>query len=307
MGYQAWGTRALEALVDAGHEIDLVVTHPASDDVYEALWGESVRALAESHGCDVVECVTANGQEMVQKFKRYEPELLVLSNWRRWLSPDVYGLAPYGAINVHDALLPRYGGFAPINWAVAAGETETGVTVHMVDEGLDTGDIIVQRRVEISFEDTATDIYRRTLPLFGELTVEAVARLEQGRAAPIPQDPACSSFFHKRTRRELWIDWQRPPTDVYNLIRAQSDPYPSAFTLDRDAPLEIVSARLPCRSYRGTPGRVMHREDGGVVVLCGGDSAQGLVVQSVRPAGGGAIAATQYFERMGGYLGPAPC
>jgi methionyl-tRNA formyltransferase len=306
MGYQAWGTRTLQALIDAGHEIALVLTHPPSRDAYESMWEESVRALAESVHIPVIECTTANDPEMVQVFARLGPDLFVMANWRRWLSPEVYQLAPHGAINIHDALLPRYAGFAPINWAVAAGECETGVTVHLVDECLDTGDILVQKRVPIGFEDTATDIYHRTLPLFPELIVEAVAQLECGTADPLPQDLAEASFFHKRTRRDIWIDWSQGPTEVYNLIRAQSDPYPSAFTLHDGAPLEILSARLPTRSYRGTPGRIVHHDGDGVVVLCGGDSAQGLLVHSVRPAGGEAIAAERYFERMVGYLGPAP-
>jgi methionyl-tRNA formyltransferase len=306
MGYQAWGARTLQALSAAGHQIDLVMTHPDSHDAYESLWGESVRELAESGRIPVIECETANSRHIVRMCARCRPDLFVMSNWRRWLSPEVYKLARHGAINIHDALLPRYGGFAPINWAVAAGEHETGVTVHLVDERLDTGDILVQKRVPIGFEDTATDIYHRTLPLFPELIVEAVAQLERGTANPMPQNLAEGSFFHKRTRRELHIDWQRAPTEVYNLVRAQSAPYPSAFTFDNGEPLEILSARLPTRAYRGTPGRIMHREEDGVVVLCGGDSAQGLLVRRVRPEGGEAIPAERYFKRTSGYLGQPP-
>lgn len=304
MGYQAWGVQSLAALIDAGHEIPLVVTHPASGDAYESLWEESVRSLAESHGIPVIERVDANDPELFAGVS--DPDLFVMSNWRRWLSPEVYRRARHGAINIHDALLPRYGGFAPINWAVAAGEVETGVTVHLVDEGLDTGDVLLQRRVPIGPDDTATAIYERTLPLFAELIVEAVAQLEAGSAAPVAQDPRESSFFHKRSPRELWIDWQRPAPDVYNLVRAQSPPYPSAFTVHDGARLEILSARLSARSYRGTPGRVMCREDGGIVVLCGGRDAQGLTLLTVRPHGGEAVPAVLHFERMGGYLGPAP-
>jgi methionyl-tRNA formyltransferase len=302
MGYQAWGTRTLQGLLDAGHEIALVVTHPASDDAYESLWDESVRALAERHRIPVLERATVNDPETARLLARDEPELFVMSNWRRWLSPDVYRLAPHGAINAHDALLPAYRGFAPINWAVAAGERETGVTVHVVDEGLDTGDILVQERVPIGFEETATDVYQRTLPLFPELVAKAVGQLESGTAAPVAQDRSGASFFHRRSRRDIRIDWQRTPAAVYNLVRAQSDPYPSAFTLHDGTELEILSARLRAGSYRGTPGQIVHREDGGVVVLCGGDGAQGLVVQRVRPAGGEALAAGDYFERLDGCL-----
>ena len=305
MGYQAWGTRALQGLLDTGHDIALVVTHPASDDAYESLWDESVRALAELHRIPALERATVNDPGTARLLARHEPELFVMSNWRRWLSPDIYRLARHGAINAHDALLPAYGGFAPINWAVAAGERETGVTVHLVDEGLDTGDILVQERVGIGFEDTATDVYHRTLPLFPELVAKAVGQLESGTAAPVAQDRSAASFFRKRSRRDIAIDWQRTPTEIYNLVRAQSDPYPSAFTLHHGTELEILSARLPAGNHRGTPGRITHPEDGGVVVLCGGNGAQGLAVQTVRPAGGEALAARDYFERTDGFLGPS--
>jgi methionyl-tRNA formyltransferase len=301
LGYQAWGTRALQGLLDSGHEIVLVVTHPASDDAYESLWDESVRALAERHGIPVLERATVNDPETARLLARHEPELFVMSNWRRWLSPDVYRLAPHGAINAHDALLPAYGGFAPINWAVAAGERETGVTVHVVDEGLDTGAIVVQERVPIGFDDTATDVYHRTLPLFPELVAKAVGQLESGTATPVAQDRSAASFFPKRSRRDIAIDWQRTPTEIYNLVRAQSDPYPSAFTLHDGTELEILSARLSTGRDRGTPGQIVNRDDGGVVVRCGG--AQALVVQRVRPAGGEALAAGDYFGRLDGRLG----
>lgn len=303
MGYQAWGTRTLQGLLDSGHEIALVVTHPASDDAYESLWDESVRVLAERHGIPVLERATVNDSETARLLARHEPELFVMSNWRRWLSPDVYRLAPHGAINAHDALLPAYGGFAPINWAVAAGEQETGVTVHVVDEGLDTGDILVQERVPIGFEDTATDVYHRTLSLFPELVAKAVGQLENGTAAPVVQDRFGASFFPRRSRRDICIDWRRTPRAVYDLVRAQSDPYPSAFTHHDGTELEIVSARLRAGRVRGIPGQVVNREDGGVVVVCGGDGAEGVVVQRVRPAGGKALAAGDYFERLDGCLG----
>jgi len=303
LGYQAWGTRTLQGLLDAGHEIALVVTHPASDDAYASLWDESVRALAERHRVPVLERATVNDPETARLLARHEPELFVMSNWRRWLSPDVYRLAPHGAINAHDALLPAYGGFAPINWAVAAGERETGVTVHLVDEGLDTGDILAREHVPIGFEDTATDVYHRTLPLFPELVTKAVAQLESGTAAPVAQGRAGASFFPRRSRRDICIDWQRTPTAIYNLVRAQSDPYPSAFTRHDGTELEILSSRLRTGSYRGTPGQIVNREDGGVAVVCGGDGAQALVVQRVRPAGGEALAAGDYFERLDGCLG----
>ncbi|HEU0300248.1 MAG TPA: formyltransferase family protein, partial [Longimicrobium sp.] len=232
--------------------------------------------------------------------------VILSSDWRTWLDPRIYEIPPHGALNIHDALLPRYAGFAPLNWAILNGETETGVTVHWMNEHFDLGDILLQERVPIGPDETVTEVFRRTLPLFDTLAVEALRLLEAGDPPRIAQDPAQATFFHKRCERDSLIDWREPRTRIRNLVRAQSDPYPNAFTWHRGQKLRVKRASLAGVTYCGSPGRVFARHPEGVVVLAGADGGgpgQGVVLEVVQPEGGPEIPANEYFTRMGDYLG----
>ena len=306
LGYQSWGVRTLSALLDAGHQVVLVITHPPSDHPYERIWMESVHALAADHRIPVHECVHADGSQLIERCARLKPDLFVLSDWRAWLEPRVYRTARFGGINLHDALLPRYGGFSPLNWAIANGEREVGVTVHQLSEALDLGDIVLQRAIAVGPDDTATDLFLRTLPLFGTLALEAVELIVSGRAKPVAQDPASATFFHKRTPRECAIDWQRSAQDIHNLVRAQSPPYPSAYTAYRGRALNVLSTRVSQRGYDGTPGRLSCREEDGVVVITGGAAQRALVLRTVCDTDGAPIAANDYFRQLGEYFDPVP-
>ena len=306
LGYQTWGCVALEALLAAGHEVPLVITHPYSDGPYETIWSDSVAELAAARGIPCVERIYANDAEAGRLIRECDAELIVSSDWRTWLSPRIYSLVRHGAINVHDALLPRYGGFAPLNWALLNGEPEVGVTVHFMNEEFDLGDIVLQRRVPVADGDTATTLFHKTLPLFGELTVEAVGRIADGSVVRTPQDPERATFFHKRSERDSLIDWMFDPEFICRLVLAQSLPYPPAFTYHNGRKLQIHAASLSRRRYGGTPGRIFCRAEGGVVVVAGPSAPrglnQGVVLQEVSLAEGGPIKAVDYFEKMGGYL-----
>nr|HRC86506.1 formyltransferase family protein [Thermoanaerobaculia bacterium] len=156
LGFQTWGKVTLEALLACGrHRVSLVLTHSQSNHPYETIWACSVANLAEAAGIPLATGRSTQEPELRELLARAEADVLVCSDWRTWVAPEVLALARHGGVNVHDALLPRYGGFAPINWAVARGEMETGVTAHRMSADLDLGDILVQRRVPIGLEDTA--------------------------------------------------------------------------------------------------------------------------------------------------------
>jgi methionyl-tRNA formyltransferase len=307
LGYQTWGCVALRALIDAGHEVVLVITHPSSDQPYESIWSDSVAALAADQDIRCLTRTYANDDEVATLVRESGAALLVSSDWRTWLSPDIYTLVANGAINVHDGLLPRYGGFAPLNWAVVNGEKEVGVTVHFMNDEFDLGDIVLQRRVPAGPDETATDLFHRTLPLFAELTVEAVRQIADGTAVRTPQDPACATFFHKRSEHDSLIVWTAEPEFICRLVRAQSVPYPSAFTFHQGRKLEVLSASLSSRPYGGTAGRVFCRVDGGVAIVAGPASWTGanraVVLHEVRIDQGQPLKAADYFTRMGDYLG----
>lgn len=309
MGFQTWGTSSLAALLRSRHTVSLVITHPNSHHDYETIWCDSVKGLAESHGIPVFETRRVEDECWRGIIRDSCADLLVLSDWRTWVPPEIYRLPKYEAINIHDALLPRYGGFAPINWAIVNGEAESGVTVHYLAPELDLGDIILQRRFPIGIADTATDVFHRVIKLIPQMTLEALDAIEGGVVTRVAQDRSQATFFHKRTVRESAIDWNRTNIDVYNLIRGQSDPYPNAFTFYAGRQLKIKKASLPSMMYGGSPGRLVCRVADGVVVICGSGSharGQGLVIDWVQEVGGEPVRALEYFDRMGQYLETRP-
>jgi methionyl-tRNA formyltransferase len=304
-GYQTWGHRTLRALIDAGHEVALVVTHPVSDHAYERIWADSVADLAAEHGIKVLLRDRPDDAELLAELRAADLDLIVANNWRTWLPPSVFELPRHGTLNIHDSLLPAYAGFSPIIWALLNDEPAVGVTAHMMDGELDAGDIVLQQSVEVGPKDTATDLFHRTVDLIAPLTAEAIKLIEQG-FTPQPQDRSKASFFHKRAKRDSLIDWNWTPEYIERMVRAQSDPYPNAFTYHRGQELRIVKASVSTGHYGGTPGRIFYREGDGVVIVAGPDARRGtfpgLVVERVRTADGTELAATDYFTTMGGYL-----
>ncbi len=310
LGYQAWGHRVLAALLASRHEVPLVITHPPSGHPYETIWNDSVADLAAAHGIPVIERRTANDPDTVARLGEVAPDLLVSSDWRTWVAPATYGCARHGAINVHDALLPRYGGFAPLNWALVNGETEVGVTVHFMNEEFDLGDIVVQRAVPVAPTDTATDLFHKTLPLFAPMTLEAIDLIEAGDHPWTKQDPEAATFFHKRSIEDSRVDWSSSARDIANLVRAQADPYPNAFAYYRGQRLRILAASVSTRRFGGTPGRLFCRDGKAVVVVCGprarSGTEPGLVIEQVRTDDNRDLPAGVAFPAMGGYLTSFP-
>ncbi|MEU7986411.1 methionyl-tRNA formyltransferase [Streptosporangium canum] len=309
-GYQTWGHRTLRALLDSDHEVVLVVTHPKSDHAYEKIWDDSVAELAEKHGVPVLLRYRPDDEELLAALRDAAPDIIVANNWRTWLPSEIFDLPPHGTLNVHDSLLPAYAGFSPLIWALINGEKEVGVTAHRMNAELDAGDIVLQRAVPVGPDDTATDLFHRTVDLIEPIVREALDLIASGRARWVAQDRSKASFFHKRSVEDSRIDWNWPAEDLERLVRAQSDPYPSAFTYHRGERIRIVSAAVSRARYGGTPGRVFIREGDGVVIVAGADARSGrrpgLVLRRLRTEDGTEHAAADYFRTMGGYLTSRP-
>ncbi|WP_326822090.1 methionyl-tRNA formyltransferase [Streptosporangium sp. NBC_01756] len=304
-GYQTWGHRTLQALLDSGHEVVLAVTHPQSDHAYEKIWSDSVAELAEAHGVPVL-LRNRPDDELLLTLKEVQPDLIVANNWRTWIPPQIFTLPRHGILNVHDSLLPAYAGFSPLIWALINGEKEVGVTAHMMNAELDAGDIVVQRAVPVGPDDTTTDLFHRTVDLIAPIVTEALALIASGRTDWTPQDRAKASFFHKRSVEDGNIDWTWPAEDIERLVRAQSDPYPNAFTYYKGERIRILKASVSKGVYGGTPGRVFIREGDGIVIVAGAEArrgrSHGLVIERVRTQDGTDLPADEVFTTMGSYL-----
>lgn len=307
LGFQTWGLVTLKAVLDSGHEVLATITHPESDKEHELSFNDSVKDFSEQQKIPTFQKSNIT-PEITKEIDSLSPDLLITSNWRRHVNTELIACSKFGAINIHRSFLPKYGGLAPINWAIVNGETETGVTIHTLDEKIDLGDILMQEKIPIDFTETATDVFYKTNPVISRMIPEVLNQIENGTVTPIQQDPSLATFFHKRLIRDNLIDWNRSNVEIYNLIRAQSDPFFNAFTFYNGQILKIKSASLASAKYRGTPGRVVTRVEDGVVVLCGKRpntsdvTGQGIVIHEVQLKNSQPMKANAFFPRMGIYL-----
>lgn len=306
-GFQTWGRKTLQALIDSEHEVVLAVTHPASEDSYKGIWSDSVEELAHAHGIPVHLTERADA-ETIDLVKRAEPDVIVVNSWYTWMPPELYTMPTHGTLNLHDSLLPKFTGFSPVLWALISGAAEFGLTVHRMDEQLDTGDILVQHSLPIGPRATGTELVLAGMELIPGAVHEALEALASGTAQWRPQDKAARTYFHKRSDRDSRIDWSWSAVDLERFVRALSAPYPRAFSHYRGERIEVLAAEVSAARYGGTAGRVIVQENGGVVV-CGPDAHRGdnhgLLITRVRAADGTEHSGAEFFRR-GGYLTDTP-
>ena len=232
MGYHNVGYFCLKALMDLcrgyGDKIVAVVTH--ADNPKENIWFASVRELAWQNHLPVYQPEDPNRPEFVEALRGLEPDFVFSCYYRHMLKKPLLELPKQGALNLHGSLLPQYRGRVPVNWVLVHGETETGVTLHYMVPKADQGDIVAQKRVPITGEDTALTLFARVTVAAAELLRDTYPLLRTGKAPRAPQDHDRATYFGGRTPADGRIDWTRPARDIYNLVRAVTHPYPGAFT-----------------------------------------------------------------------------
>jgi len=232
MGYHNVGYFCLKALIemcrDFGDEIVAVVTH--ADNPKENLWFAQVRDLAFQHFLPLYQPDDPNDPAFVEAMRRLAPDFLFSCYYRNMLKQPLLELPKHGALNLHGSLLPKYRGRVPVNWVLVHGETETGMTLHYMEEKADRGDIVAQKRVPITPEDTAFTLFAKMTVAAEDLLREAYPLLRSGLAPRIPQDHTQASYFGGRGPEDGRINWNRPAPEIYNLVRAVTHPYPGAFT-----------------------------------------------------------------------------
>ena len=271
--YGEVGHEALAELLDMGADVGLVVTH--EDAPGEKIWFRSVAELARSAGVPVVTPDDVNTDDSVAAIAAVRPDFLFSFYYRLMMKPRVLALPSRGALNLHGSYLPHYRGRAPVNWVLVNGESETGVTLHEMDEKPDHGAIVAQRRIAIARDDTALTLTRKLAAESRLLLREVYPKLIDGSAPRIPQDHRQSSYFGGRKPADGEIDWSRSAESIRNLVRAVTDPWPGAFTTLEGRRVLVWWAETrpagsaPSRGF--APGTVVadDRGDGALLVATG--------------------------------------
>jgi methionyl-tRNA formyltransferase len=228
MGTPSFAVPPLAALAAGGHEILAVVAQPDRPAGRgQALREPATKAWARERGVVVLQPEKVRDGRLAAELAPRRPDVLVVAAYGRILGKDLLDLAPFGAVNVHASLLPKYRGAAPIQWAIARGERETGVTIMQMDQGLDTGDLLHQRAHSIAPSDTAETLAPRLAEAGGQALVAALALLERGGVVPVRQDPARATLAPILSKEDGRIEWSRSAADIASRLRGFS-PWPGA-------------------------------------------------------------------------------
>jgi len=291
LGTPAFAVPALDALASAGHEVVGVVAQPDRPAGRgQELREPATKAWARSHGVPVLQPLKVRDGVLAGQLGALSPDLLVVVAYGRILGEDLLRLAPQGAINVHASLLPRYRGAAPIQWAIAEGERETGVTIMQMDAGLDTGDILLQRALAIG-DDDAEALAPRLAALGGAALIEALGRLEAGAILPVRQDGARATLAPVLEKEHGRLDFRLPAARLAARIRGFR-PWPGAFTSLGGRGLKVHAAVVAAGA--GLPPGAVREAEGGLLVGCGEGSA--LLLSEVQLEGKRRVPAAEFLK-----------
>lgn len=258
LGTPDYAVPVLSTLFGGGFEVAAVVTQPdrpagrgrALSSPPTALW-------ARERGIPVLQPPSLRPPEVAGQIAALAPDAMVVASYGRILPPNMLTLAPLGCLNVHPSLLPRHRGPSPVAEAILQGETVTGVSIMLLDEGTDTGPVLAQQEVEIAPDETAGALTARLFELGGDLMARTLSEWAAGRIEAVPQDEALATYSRKLEKSDGELDFTRTAEQLHNQVRAM-DPWPGAFTTWNGATLKVLrSAALPTASGDAPPGTVV--------------------------------------------------
>lgn len=280
LGSPSFAVHALEALIAAGHEIVGVVTQPDRPAGRERrLTPPPVKVAAQAHNLPVLQPETLRDPVVIDALSALQPEVGVVAAYGEILRRAVLQIPPLGYLNIHPSLLPLYRGPTPVAGAILAGETVTGVTIMLLDPGMDSGPILAQAVVDLPPTARTGPLTDELFRIGAQLLVETLPRYARGEIEPRPQDHSRATVTKMLKKEDGRIDWSLPAIVIERMTRAY-DPWPGAYTFWRGQPLRIISAAVVANESTAAPGTVIGRsERGNPLVQTGGDVLELLEVQ----------------------------
>ncbi len=290
-GQQAFGKACLEAMLERGD--DIVAVYCAPDKEGKPV--DPVKELAIEKGLTLIQPPNYKDKEVLDEMRALGADLMVMAFMIIFVPEDARDIPTHGSICFHPSLLPKHRGPSSINWPIMAGATKTGLTIFWPDDGLDEGDILLQKEIDIGPDDTLGSIYFDNIfPLGVEAVLEAVDLVKAGDPPHIKQNDAVASYESWCKKEHAEIDWAKSVDEVYNLIRG-TNPQPGASTVHNGKELKIFDC-AKVADVTGPPGEVTDISDDGFTVAAGGG---GIQVHRVRPPDSGKIPAAEYVGLSG--------
>ncbi len=270
LAYHNIGCVGIRALMSHGLDILAVFTH--EDDPNENTWFGSVAELAAAHDIPVYAPENINHPLWVERIRKMEPDILFSFYYRNMVGKEILEIPPRGCLNLHGSLLPRYRGRCPVNWVLINGEKETGVTLHHMTPRPDDGDIVGQKTVPIDDNDTALSLHEKLAGQAGRLLNELLPEIRENRAGRFPQDHASATYYGGRRPEDGKIDWKRSATEIRNLVRALTRPYPGAFSFMGNRKCIFWEVKTSENPDKYAPGTVLSTDP--LQIACGEGAVQ---------------------------------
>lgn len=273
MGTPDFAAVILEKIITSGHEVIGVVTQPDKEKGRgRTISFSPVKELAIKYGCTVYQPVKVRDESFLQTVKELAPEAIIVAAFGQILPKTLLDMPPYGCINVHASLLPKYRGAAPIQYSILEGEEETGITIMYMDDGIDTGDMILQARTPISPDETGGSLYEKLAVIGADLLIEALEKIKNNTAERIHQNNEQSTYVKMITKEMGKLDFTWPAIKLERWIRGM-DPWPSAYTYLDGKTLKIWKAEV--EEYQdeenkpAKPGEVVEIRKDAIAVMTG--------------------------------------
>lgn len=251
MGTPDFSVGALEAIIKEGHEVTAVVTQPDKPKGRsKELQVSPVKACALAHNLPVFQPEKIKTKECVEKLREYEADVFVVAAFGQILSKEILDMPKYGCVNIHASLLPKYRGASPIQWAVINGEEVSGITIMQMDEGVDTGDILMQEVVKLDAKETGESLFDKLSICGAGLIVKALEAIEEGTITPVKQDETKSSHVGMLSKESGRIDFSQDAVSLERKIRGLNS-WPSAYTYFKGKTLKIWDADVVSETDSG--------------------------------------------------------
>lgn len=293
MGTPGFAVPSLRALLDAGAPILLVVTQPDRPRGRgRRVVSSPVKQLAQEKGLPVYQPEKVRSPEAVERIAAQESACIVVVAYGQLLPTEILEMPPLGAVNVHASLLPKYRGSAPIHWALIRGEMETGVTTMLMDAGMDTGDILLQRKAVIQPEETAGSLHERLAEAGARVLVETLDLLKRGALEARAQDNSQATYAPMLAKEDGRVDWRQDAKRICCHIRGL-DPWPGGFTYWQGKRLKIFGCRALPVSSTAEPGTVIAAADNGLQVAAGKGA---VLIETLQLEGGRPLAVTDFLR-----------
>ncbi len=298
-GTPDFAAEALEALIDTSHEIVAVYTQPDRPAGRgRKLKPGPVKRLALEHQFPVLQPASLRAAETIEELRAFDADVMVVAAYGLLLPPDVLQIPRYGCLNIHASLLPRWRGAAPIQRAILAGDTQSGITIMQMDAGLDTGAMLLKKSCPITQEDTSASLHDRLAALGAQAIVEALNQLSDLKA--LPQDESRATYASKLSKTEALIDWHSSAEDLARRVRAFNS-WPVAQTNVNGQTLRIWAAHPLAEQIEGAAGTVIRSEKQGIDVACGSGV---LRITRLQPAGSKPMDAAAFLNGRPDMLTP---